>query len=137
MRGRVRRQAEETEVDLTPMLDVVFILLIFFIVTSTFLQEKALLVEPPPPSNPDQQQQEPQPTILIRVDETSTITVNRRLTNLSGVRANIERLRAETPGMPVIIQAHPNAKNGVLLSIRDQAQGAQVEQVNIVLDAEE
>lgn len=137
MRGRQRRAAEETEVDLTPMLDVVFILLIFFIVTSTFLQEKALLVEPPPPSNPDQQDNEPQPTILIRVDETSTIWINRRPVNVSSVRANIERLRAETPGMPVIIQAHPNAKNGVLLTIRDQAQGAKVEQVNIVLDAEE
>ncbi len=138
MRGRIKRQAEETDVDLTPMLDVVFILLIFFIVTSTFLQEKALLVEPPPPSNQNQiEPPDPVPTILIRVDESSTITVNRRLTNLSSVRGNIERLRAETPGMPVIIQAHPNAKNGVLLSIRDQAAGAQVEQVNIVLDAEE
>ena len=138
MRGRVRRAAEETEVDLTPMLDVVFILLIFFIVTSTFLQEKALLVEPPPPSNPDQlNPPEPVPTILIRVDETSTITVNGRLSNLSSVRGNIERLRAETPGMPVIIQAHPTAKNGVLLSIRDQAEGADVDQVNLVLDAEQ
>ena len=137
MRGRVRKAAEETEVDLTPMLDVVFILLIFFIVTSTFLQEKALLVEPPPPSNNSDTPPPETPTILIRIDESSTITVNRRLTNLSSVRANIERLRAETPGMPVIIQAHPSAKNGVLLTVRDQAAGANVEQVNIVLDAEE
>ena len=136
MRGRIRRQAEETDVDLTPMLDVVFILLIFFIVTSTFLQEKALLVEPPPPASDSPTPPDPQPTILIRVDESNSITVNRRLTNLSSVRGNIERLRAETPGMPVIIQAHPSAKNGVLLSIRDQAEGAQVEQVNLVLDSE-
>ena len=136
MRGRTKRQAEETEVDLTPMLDVVFILLIFFIVTSTFLQEKALLVEPPPPSNQSETPPEPEPTILIRVDETSNVTVNGRLTNLNGVRANIERLRAETPGMPVIIQAHPKAKNGVLLIVRDQAAGASVKKVNIVLDSE-
>lgn len=137
MRGRQRRVAEETEVDLTPMLDVVFILLIFFIVTSTFLQEKALLVEPPPPASNTDTPPPETPTILIRIDESSTIWIDRRPVNISSVRANIERLRAETPGMPVIIQAHPSAKNGVLLIVRDQAAGANVEQVNIVLDAEE
>ena len=53
MRGRSHAQADEASVDLTPMLDVVFILLIFFIVTSTFAQEQALGLEPPPPPNPD------------------------------------------------------------------------------------
>lgn len=136
MRGRSQRPVEDTEVDLTPMLDVVFILLIFFIVTSTFIQEQAIKLEPPPPSN-DSEQSEPQPTILVRIDADNLVTVNGRLSDVGSVRANIERLRAETPGMPVIIQAHPEAKNGSILRIRDQAQSAQVEQVNLVLDAEE
>lgn len=136
MRGRSSRPVEETEVDLTPMLDVVFILLIFFIVTSTFIQEQALKVEPPPPAN-DSEQSEPQPTILVRIDGDNLVTVNGRLADVGSVRANIERLRAETPGMPVIIQAHPEAKNSSVLRIRDQAASAQVEQVNLVLDAEE
>jgi len=136
MRGRATRPAEESEVDLTPMLDVVFILLIFFIVTATFIQEQSLKVEPPPPSNTDSPS-EPEPTILIRVDEENVVTVQGRLVDTGSVRANIERLRAETPGMPIILQAHPEAKNGTLLRIRDQAEGAGVDKVNIVLDAVE
>ena len=136
MRGRAAKPPEDTEVDLTPMLDVVFILLIFFIVTATFIQEQSLKVEPPPPSNTDSPT-EPEPTILIRVDQDNLITVQGRLTDVGSVRANIERLRAETPGMPVILQAHPEAKNGTLLRIRDQAASAEVDKVNIVLDAEE
>ena len=136
MRGRAPRPVEDSEVDLTPMLDVVFILLIFFIVTATFIQEQSLKVEPPPPSNTDQPN-EPEPTILIRVDEENVVTVQGRLVDTGSVRANIERLRAETPGMPIILQAHPEAKNGTLLRIRDQAEGAGVDKVNIVLDAEE
>lgn len=136
MRGRSTKPVEETEVDLTPMLDVVFILLIFFIVTSTFIQEEALKLEPPPPAN-DSEQSEPQPTILVRIDGDNLVFVDRKLVDVGSVRANIERLRAETPGMPVIVQAHPEAKNGLILRIRDQAQSAQVETVNVVLDAEE
>lgn len=136
MRGRAPKPVEESEVDLTPMLDVVFILLIFFIVTATFIQEQSLKVEPPPPSNTDSPS-EPEPTILIRVDEENVVTVQGRLVDTGSVRANIERLRAETPGMPIILQAHPEAKNGTLLRIRDQAEGAGVDKVNIVLDAVE
>lgn len=135
MRGRSQKPVEETEVDLTPMLDVVFILLIFFIVTSTFIQEQALKLEPPPPSSDTPS--EPVPTILVRIDADNLVTVNGRLADVGSVRANIERLRAETPGMPVIIQAHPEAKNGSILRIRDQAQSADVKQVNLVLDAVE
>ena len=135
MRGRNTRPVEESEVDLTPMLDVVFILLIFFIVTSTFVQEQSLKLEPPPPSNDTPT--DPEPTILVRVDADSLVTVQGRLVDTGSVRANIERLRAETPGMPVIIQAHPEAKNGTILRIRDQAQAAEVAKVNLVLDAEE
>jgi len=135
MRGRSVRQVEETEVDLTPMLDVVFILLIFFIVTSTFIQERALKLEPPPPASDTPS--DPVPTILVRIDGDNLVTVNGRLADVGSVRANIERLRAETPGMPVIIQAHPEAKNGSILRIRDQAESAQVDKVNLVLDATE
>jgi len=77
------------------------------------------------------------PTILVRIDGDNLVTVNGRLADVGSVRANIERLRAETPGMPVIIQAHPEAKNGSILRIRDQAESAQVDKVNLVLDATE
>lgn len=134
MRGRGTRQAESAEIDLTPMLDVVFILLIFFIVTSTFAREEAIGLEPPPPPAPDQADQPQVPAILIYVDESNLITVNGRLADVSSVRANIERVIAETPNSSVIIQAHPKAKSGVIVKIRDEAYNAGFrERVNIVI----
>ncbi len=131
MRGRKLRPADEADVDLTPMLDVVFILLIFFIVTATFVQEQAIQLEPPPPQS--NAPSEPQPTILIRVDQDGIIYVNNRISDVNAVRGNIERFRAETPNSAVIIQAHPEAKNGLIIRIRDQAASASVDAVNIVL----
>jgi biopolymer transport protein ExbD len=134
MRGRGTRQAESAEINLTPMLDVVFILLIFFIVTSTFAREEAIGLEPPPPPAPDQLDQPQVPAILIYVDESNLITVNGRLADVSSVRANIERVIAETPNSSVIIQAHPKAKSGVIVKIRDEAYNAGFrDRVNIVI----
>ena len=135
MRGRSAKPAEEANVDLTPMLDVVFILLIFFIVTSTFIQEKALGLEPPPPPAPPTDQQEQVPAILVYINEDRLIRVNGRLTDLGGVRANMERLRAENPESALIIQAHPSAKSGVILKIRDEAYNAQMDRVNVIQSA--
>ena len=138
MRGRTHSAPDEAEVDLTPMLDVVFILLIFFIVTSVSVQEKAIGLEPPPPpAPPNQEQQESVPAILIYVDESNLITVNGRPTDIGSVRANIERVRAETPESQVIIQAHPQAKSGVIVLIRDAAYNAGYQTgVNLVLSQE-
>jgi biopolymer transport protein ExbD len=135
MRGRKVRKPDSAEVDLTPMLDVVFILLIFFIVTSTFAREEAIGLEPPPPpSPPDQQEQEPIPAILILVEESNLIYVNGRATDISSVRANIERVVAESPNSAVIIQAHPKAKSGVVVQIRDEAYNAGFrDRVNILI----
>ncbi len=137
MRGRSSREIEEAGVDLTPMLDVTFILLIFFIVTSTFANEKAIGLEPPPPPS-DQQQSNPAPAIQIVVDESNLIMVNGRPADIGSVRANIERVRAETPDASVIIQAHPKTKSGVIVLIRDAAYSAGYQdRVNITLSETE
>tara|TARA_R110000782_G_scaffold72466_3_gene145138 strand:+ start:307 stop:723 length:417 start_codon:yes stop_codon:yes gene_type:complete len=138
MRGRKVRSPDEANVDLTPMLDVVFILLIFFIVTATFAQEEALGLEPPPPPAPQDDIQEQVPAILILVDATNLISVNGRATDIGSVRANIERVRAENPESAVVIQAHPKAKSGVIVLIRDAAYNAgYMDRVNLVLTAVE
>jgi biopolymer transport protein ExbD len=131
MRGRSTRPAEEADVDLTPMLDVVFILLIFFIVTSTFIQEKALGLEPPPPPSPSTPEQQV-PAIVVYVSQDNLIRVNGRLTDLGGVRANIERLKAENPESALVIQAHPDARSGTIIKIRDEAYNAQMDRVNVI-----
>ena len=128
MRRRMA-QAETAKVDLTPMLDVVFILLIFFIVTAVFIQESAIDLETPPPGGTDN----PQPTIIVSVNEEGTIRVNGRASLVESVRANIERLRAETPDSAVIIQAPLEASNRTVLRIRDQLASARVDSVNLVL----
>ncbi|MEM1037142.1 MAG: biopolymer transporter ExbD [Pseudomonadota bacterium] len=135
MRGRNARAPEEAKVDLTPMLDVVFILLIFFIVTSNFIQEETLGMEGPPPPSP-QQDRDPVPAIVVRVTEDNLIRVNGRLTDISGVRANMERLRAENPSSALIIQAHPRAPSGTIIRVRDQAYNANMERVNVIRDAD-
>ena len=132
MRGRRQRPVEEAKVDLTPMLDVVFILLIFFIVTAVFLQEQAIDLEPPPPQN-QEQPDKPVPVILIRVADDDRVFVNERPSLVESVRANIERLRAESPNSSVIIQAHPDAKNKTIIEIRDQAASASITKVNVIL----
>ena len=138
MRGRKVRNPDEANVDLTPMLDVVFILLIFFIVTATFAQEEALGLEPPPPPAPQDDIQEQVPAILILVDATNLISVNGRATDIGSVRANIERVRAENPESAVVIQAHPKSKSGVIVLIRDAAYNAgYLDRVNLVLTAVE
>lgn len=134
MRGRSARPPEEANVDLTPMLDVVFILLIFFIVTSTFAREEAIGLEPPPPPSPDIPEQQTQQAILIFIDESSLITVNGRPTDIGSVRANIERVVAENPQSALIIQAHPKTRSGIVVKIRDEAYNAGFrERVNIVI----
>lgn len=132
MRGRTQRATEEAEVNMTPMLDIVFILLIFFIVTAVFVRERALNMTPPPPSSEDTPT-EPQPTILIRVDADNLVFVDNRLVDIGQVRSNIERLRAENPQRAVLVQAHPDARNGLVIQIVDQARSANVKDVGLVL----
>jgi len=129
MRHR-RAQARPPEVDLTPMLDVVFILLIFFIVTAAFITENALELEPPPPG---QSQSPPTPTIIVSIDAEGLVRVNGRASLVDSVGANIERIRAETSDSAVIIQAHPDVLNHTVLRVRDQLATARVDRVNLVL----
>ena len=126
---RHKAHSETARVDLTPMLDVVFILLIFFIVTAVFIQENTIDLETPPKGGTGQAV----PTIIVSVNEEGTVRVNGRASFVESVRANIERIRAENPQSAVIIQAHPEASNRIVLRIRDQLASARIESVNLVL----
>jgi biopolymer transport protein ExbD len=116
MKKHARIQAE-TEVDLTPMLDVTFILLIFFLVTSTFVRERTIGLEPPAPEGTAKASETR--LVQISLDETQLITINGRMTDIGGVRAALEAIKAETPELSVAIVAHPSAKSGLVVQIRD------------------
>ncbi len=122
MRRRRGNAIDEAEVNMTPMLDIVFIMLIFFIVTATFIRESGLDVSRP--DDQEEEQQKAERAILIQIDEKNDIYVNRRIVDLRAVRANVERLRAENPKSPVVIQTARRARMGILVEVMDQARQA-------------
>lgn len=128
-----RKSIKAAEADLTPMLDIVFILLIFFIVTATFIQEKAIDMTPPPPSNSTEISGE---ALIVRIDENDLIRVGGRLTDIEGVRARIERAVAENPDISVIVQAHPQARNQLVIHSVDQSRSAGVLNVGFAVDGD-
>lgn len=118
MRNRKRRPNDSAEVNMTPMLDIVFILLIFFIVTATFLQEVGYDMRPPPPSeNPPDA--EPNPVILVQVDGDNRVFVNQRATSEDRVLAAVQRIRAEAPNSAVLIEPNDEALHGTISLIWD------------------
>ena len=127
-RHQFRASEEESEVNLTPMLDVVFIMLIFFIVTASFVKEAGIDV-----SRPDQQQQQEakRRSILLSITRTNEVWIQKRRIDVRAVRANIERLLAENPESGVVIQAAEDAENGTFVRVLDQARLAGAINVSI------
>ncbi len=119
---------DETEVDITPMLDVVFIMLIFFIVTASFVKEAGVQVKRPAAKTAMSKESA---SILIAITETDEVWIDKRSVDISTVRANIERLRAENPRGTVVIQADRNSRNGLLVKVIDAAKQAGVPDVAI------
>lgn len=119
---------EEAAIDLTPMLDVVFIMLIFFIVTASFIKESGIDVNRP--DAPTSQRVE-DANILIAISQTDEIWIDRRLIDPRAVRANIERLHAENPKGSVVIQADKKSTNEMLVTVMDAARSAGIFNVSI------
>ena len=122
-------EEEDNEINLTPMLDVVFIMLIFFIVTASFIKEAGLDV-----NRPDAPVTESQPedaNILVVVDANDDIYIDRRLIDPRAVRANLERLHAENPNGSVVIQPSSRSTNKMLVTIMDASREAGVYNISI------
>ncbi len=131
MRNRARGALEDDQkINLTPMLDVVFIMLIFFIVTATFVNEIAMEVNAPDEQKPKTIDQDKK-AILVVVTNRDRIQIKNRDVDITSVRANIERLAAENPEAPVIINAHPDSSSGIFSRIWDAAELAGVEKIQL------
>ena len=124
-------QEEESAIDITPMLDIVFIMLIFFIVTATFVKESGIDVNRPDANTATQQDRA---NILIAIDETGAIFIDRRRVEIDALRANIERLHAENPQGTVVIQADENASTKQLVAVMDASREAGVYDVAIATE---
>ena len=122
----------EGEIDITPMLDVVFIMLIFFIVTASFVKESGIEVNRPDAST---SQAKPRANILIAVNAADEIWINKRRVDVSQVRANIERLHAENPQGTVVIQADEESNTKAVVAVMDAARAAGVYDVSLSTEA--
>ena len=123
------QQQEESEIDLTPMLDVVFIMLIFFIVTATFVKEIGLDVNSPD-KNQNVKDADKQ-SIVVQITSRDRIRIRGRDVDVRAVRANIERLHAENPEAPVVVQPHPESSTNTMIQVMDSARQAGVYNVSI------
>ncbi|MEN8815045.1 MAG: ExbD/TolR family protein [Glaciecola sp.] len=119
---------EEAAIDMTPMLDVVFIMLIFFIVTASFVKEAGIDVNRPDAATAVKKDRA---NILIAISDKGEIWINKRRIDERAVQANIERLRAENPQGSVVIQADKKATTDVLIKVMDASRSAGVYDVSI------
>ncbi len=119
-RGRRNKQGDEAEVNMTPMLDIVFIMLIFFIVTATFLDEKGVdLTQPPPPPDSDVPSKST-PAITVYVDGRDQCSVDGNRTTCDRVALRVERLLADKPGASVILRLDEGARHELLVGLKDE-----------------
>ncbi len=130
-RRHVSPDSDDSAIDLTPMLDVVFIMLIFFVVTASFVKEAGIDVSRPfaqtavmPVSG----------NILIGISEGNEVWIENRRVDIRAVRANVERLHAEHPQGAVIIQADKSSSTGLLVEVMDQVRMAGVKNLSIAAD---
>jgi biopolymer transport protein ExbD len=134
MRRERKREQEESEVNLTPMLDVVFIMLIFFIVTASFVKESGIDNSRPPAATAERKERG---NILVAITANDQIWIDRRQVDARALRANIERLHAENPQGSVVIQADIKSTNGLLVQVMDAARLAGVNNVSLAAEVVE
>ena len=129
MRRRNREaEADEAQIDLTPMLDVVFIMLIFFIVVASFLKEAGIEV-----NRPESNQNPPESdatSISVTITGDNQIWMENRRVDIRSVRANIARMLAADPDQSFTVKTEAGASAGTLLEVGDAAREAGVKQVN-------
>ncbi len=119
---------DEAAIDMTPMLDIVFIMLIFFIVTTSFVKEAGIEVNRPSANTAQTVQSG---NIMIAVGAAGDIWIDKRRVEVDAVRANVERLRAESPEGAIVIQADEQANAGIVVRVMDQVRMAGVENISI------
>jgi len=129
---RKHREAEQADVNLTPLLDLVFIMLIFFIVTASFVREEGIELLRPEPSQQPPSDQDVQ-NVVLDISAEGQITLNgQRTIDLRSIQPNVERLKAENPDAAVIVRPANDTPTGRLVSVVDMVRQAGVQDVSVV-----
>ncbi len=133
MARKVKRQTDEAAIDMTPMLDVVFIMLIFFIVTTSFIKEAGVEIEHPIAGSTVPK---PKASLLIGVTAKGEVWISKNKIKPEALRARVAKIRLENPEGAVVIQADIKAKSGLVLQVLDAVKAAGVADVSIAARAE-
>jgi biopolymer transport protein ExbD len=128
----VSADIEDSTIDMTPMLDIVFIMLIFFIVTTSFVKESGVSVNRPSASTA---QEDKNGNIMVAIKPNGEIWIDKRAVDVRSVRANIEKLKAESPQSAVVIQADSDSRTGIVVQVMDQIRLAGVQNISLAADA--
>lgn len=123
-----RNRRRSGGIDISPMMDMTFILLIFFVVTSTFTRETGIDVSKPKASSVKELARE---SILIGVTRQGTIHINETQVNLSSLQTILRQMMAESPDRPVIIVSDRDAPSGKIVDVLDECNLAHVRKVSI------
>ncbi|MGB2130452.1 MAG: ExbD/TolR family protein [Marinobacterium sp.] len=118
----------DAEIDMTPMLDIVFIMLIFFIVSTSFVREAGVEIERPISSTAEVKESQ---GVMLAITASDEIWLDRQPVDVRMIRPTLERLKVEQPDLGVMIQADRNAKTGLLVEVMDQVKLSGVEQVAV------
>ncbi len=131
--ARQKVKVEDAEIDMTPMLDVVFIMLIFFIVTTSFVKESGVTVSKPYAPTAVKKKNA---SIFVAIKEEGTIWVSKKEIDIKNLRGLIEDIRLENPEGQVVIQSDKRAKAGILLKTIDAIKAAGVKDVSVAARTE-
>ena len=133
-RRRNRSNTEQTaDIDMTPMLDIVFIMLIFFIVTTSFVKESGIDVNRPTAQTATRKEKG---NIIVAIKPNGDVWIDKRLVDIRAVRANVSRLHAEQPLGSVVIAADKETKVKVLTQVMDQIRLAGIMNASIATEIE-
>ncbi|MGF1778850.1 ExbD/TolR family protein [Vibrio nomapromontoriensis] len=130
--GHRRKQQEEANIDMTSMLDIVFIMLIFFIVTSSFVRESGVDVNRPQASHAVSQKDA---GIFVAITASNEVFIDKRRVDVERVQATIEKLLLEQPSASMVIQADKHAFNGTVVQVMDSAKGAGVTKIALATES--
>ena len=115
---------DNSDINVTPMLDIVFIMLIFFIVTTSFVKEDTIEPKRPTTNQDTTPPKNPPPLIVVSVDAQSNVFMKERSIDPEAIRANIETQLAVDPRSPVLVRIHEDARHELLVSALDQSRAA-------------
>ncbi len=121
---------ENIDINISPMIDMVFILLIFFIVTTVFVEEEGLDVNKPSPGGESTLDNE---TVIFHITKDGSVLYEGKEIGLSGVRATV-RNKMQREVLPLILEVETDAPSGMMVRVMDEATFAQPE-VKISINA--